>query len=131
MIILETTDVPASHQYLRAYRQTKLGEPESRLMLAVLLEAMQTYQKFAGSTSSHGKALFRDVEKWFWSANSDGVFSFVNICEVFGLDPSVFRQGLLRWAKNRKGRESSGKVFQLRNAANRRIGLRANGLRAE
>ncbi len=120
MISLET-DVLASHKYFNVHRQTKAAEPERKLMFAVLVEAVQTYQKFACSTSARGQALFREAETWLWSENSDGVFSFSNICDVFELDPLLFRRGLLKWRVNRKLRGSPAKITQLRSPANRSL----------
>lgn len=120
MINLET-DVLASHKYFNVYRQTKPAEPERRLMFAVLVEAVQTYQKFACSTTVRGQALFCEAETWFWDQDYEGVFSFSNICEVFELDPALFRRGLLKWRVNRKLRGSPAKITQLRSPANRSL----------
>jgi hypothetical protein len=118
MIIVEI-DVLANHKYFKVYRQTRPGKPERKLMLAVLVDAVQTYQKFAFSTSIRGQALFREAERWLWSEDSEGVFSFSNICEVFGLDPALFRRGLLKWREKRKRHGSPVKIVQRRSAANR------------
>lgn len=126
MILIEA-DVLVDEKYFRVYRQTKLGDPEKKLMFAVLLDAIQTYQKFAGSTSYREKALFTEAEAWFWSEDSDRIFSFANICEVFGLDPQLFRRGLRESLMSRKSRRSPAKVVQLRAAANRTRRLTLSG----
>jgi hypothetical protein len=118
MIFIEP-DILAPHKYFKVYRQTRPGEPERKLMFAVLVDALQTYQKFAFSTSARGQALFREVETWLWSEDSDGVFSFSNICEVFGLDPGLFRRGLLKKRVTRNRRGPLAKIVQLRSPANR------------
>jgi hypothetical protein len=107
-------DVRIDERYFRVYRQIKRADPERKLMFAVLVDAIQTYQKFAGSESFHGKALYRKEEAWFWSKDSDRVFSFAHICEVFGLNPAFFRWRLRQLTIIHKGRVSRGKVFQLR-----------------
>lgn len=100
-------------------RQTEPGDSERKLMLAVLVDAIQTYQKFADSKSFGGKALYRQEEAWFWSENSDPAFSFANICQAFGLNPAFFRWRLRQLTILRKARVSRGKVVQFRPAANR------------
>jgi hypothetical protein len=118
MIIFDI-DVLANHYYFKVYRQTKPGEPERKLMFAVLVDAVQTYQKFAFSTSTRGQRLFHETERWFWRDDCDGVFSFCNICDVFGLAPVLFRRGLVRWIMNRKRRGSRAKIVQLRSPEHR------------
>ncbi len=120
-MILVEIDVLANHNYFKVYRQIKPGESERKLMLAVLVDAVQTYQKFVVSTSTRGKVLFRETETWFWSQDSDGLFSFLHICEVFGFDAALFRRALLKWRENRKTQGWSAKIVQLRSAANRRL----------
>jgi hypothetical protein len=109
-------DVLIDERYFRVYRQIKPGDPERKLMFATLVDAIQTYQKFADSKSFRGKALFREVEAWFWSEDSDRVFSFANICEVLGLNPAFFRWRLRQLMIIHKRRVSRGKVVQLRPA---------------
>jgi hypothetical protein len=112
-------DILISQKYLKIYQQTKRAEPEKKLMLAVFVDALQTYQKFAFSRSARGKALFREAESWFWREKPDCVFSFSSICEVFGLNPPFLRRGLLQWVEDHKRRGASRKRFQLRTGAGR------------
>ena len=106
-------DVLAPQQYLKNYRRTNPAEPEKALILAVLAEAVDTYQRFAFSESSRGQALFREVEAWFWGEEPDSLFSFLSICEVFGLDPGFLRRGLMQWTASRRRSTSPRKKFQL------------------
>ena len=82
-------------------------------MFAVLVEALQTYQKFAFSRSARGQALFHEAETWFWKDEPDGVFSFSSISEMFGLNPPFLRKGLLQWVEGRERRGPPRKI-QLR-----------------
>jgi hypothetical protein len=94
-------DILASHQYLANHRRSDPAEPERALIFAVLAEAVETYQKFAFSNSGRGRALFREAQAWLWDDETDGLFSFLNICAMFGLDPASLRRGLSRWRANR------------------------------
>ena len=106
-------------KHSRLCRQTQPCDPERKLMFGVLVDAIQTYQKFADSKSFRGKALYEEEEAWFWSEDSDGVFSFTDICEVFGLNPAFFRWRLRQLTILHKARVSRGKVVRLRPGANR------------
>jgi len=112
-------DILISQNYLENYQQTKAAEPEKKLMFAVLVDAVRTYQKFAFSRSDRGNTLFREVEAWFWGERSDCVFSFSSICEVFGLNPPFLRRGLLQWVEDCERRRPRRKIFQLRTVAGR------------
>ena len=68
--------------------------PEVALMCAVLEDAFDCfYQQFV-SRSRRAKSLSREAEKWFFSDDSESIFSFVSICTVLGLDPNVIRRRL-------------------------------------
>jgi hypothetical protein len=107
-------DILAPNQYFRNCQRTSPAEPEKALMLAVLVQAVDTYQRFAFSDSPRGRLLFREVEAWFWrEKSSDSVFSFRSICEVFGLNPDFLRRGLMQWTANRERTKSPRIKIQL------------------
>jgi hypothetical protein len=87
-------DILAPNQYFRNCLRTSPAEPEKALMFAVLAEAVDTYQRFAFSDSPRGRLLFRE--------KPESVFAFRSICEVFGLDPSFLRRGLMKWTADRQ-----------------------------
>ena len=72
-------------------------QPEKRLMLAVLEEAVRTFQHCASAHSPRGQRLFTEAEAWFASDDTDWPFSYVNICDALGLEVSALRAGLSRW----------------------------------
>ena len=74
---------------------------EHRLMLAVLEDAVHTYQRARGGGGRPGGRLFRETEAWFASDETDSPFAFVTICEVWDLDPDYIRTGLRRWHSRR------------------------------
>jgi hypothetical protein len=106
-------DLLAPHQYLKTYQRTNPVEPEKALMFAVLAEAIDTYQRYAFSKSSRGQALFGEVEAWFWGEQADFLFSFPNICEVFGLDAGFLQRGLMQWTASRQRYKRPRKKIQL------------------
>jgi hypothetical protein len=84
-------------EYFDNFRWKAQMEPEKRLMLAVLEDALACFQKHSSSRGGRGLKLFRETEEWIFREDNDRPFSFGSICEVVGLDPQYVRQGLLRW----------------------------------
>jgi len=46
--------------------------------------------------SRREKQLFREVEEWFLSQDTDWLYAFENICSHLGFDPGSIRTGLQR-----------------------------------
>lgn len=84
-------------QYFENFRRKVQAEPEKRLMLAVLEDALTTYQKHFSSRGGRGLRLFRETQEWIFREDNGLPFSFSNICDVVGFDPDYIRQGLARW----------------------------------
>ncbi|HEY1373396.1 MAG TPA: hypothetical protein VGH50_13070 [Candidatus Binatia bacterium] len=88
-------------QYFENFRRKVETEPEKRLLLAVLEDALACYQKHFSSRGGRGMRLFRETEEWIFREDSTRPFSFTNICEVVGFDPQYIRNGLLKWREMR------------------------------
>jgi hypothetical protein len=105
-------------------------QPEKRLMLAVLEDAVGTFQKYATANTRRARRLFTEAEEWFSSEETQWPFAFVNVCQALGLEPLYLRAGLQRW---REGQRGSAKVlrFPFRRVNGRRhsISGRPVGLR--
>jgi hypothetical protein len=98
-------DMLLSAQYFENLRRKTHFEPEKRLMLALLEDAINCYQDNLISRSGKKKRLFEDTEQWILTADGEWVFSFDNVCDALGLNPEYVRQGLLRWKeRNQKAR---------------------------
>ncbi len=97
-------------QYFENFRRKVQTEPEKRLLLAVLEDALACYQKHFSSRGGRGMRLFRETEEWIFREESTRPFSFTNICEVVGFDPQYIRSGLLKW-REMKIEEISRMVF--------------------
>jgi hypothetical protein len=71
------------------------SEPIKHLMLAVLTEAVQCYQRSPGNLDAQSRTReFSDVKWWLFEDQSDGPFSFENVCYVLKFDPFAFRRAL-------------------------------------
>jgi len=100
-------------QYLDTYRRKLHLEPEKKLMLAVLEDAVACFQKYVSARHGKGKVLFEDAEDWIMDENADGVFSFAHVCETLGFDPTYLRQGLVRWKQQYTALQGPAKVYRL------------------
>src|SRR4030095_4575530 len=96
-----------STHYFETLRKTIL-EPEKRLMLAILEDAIHCFQDNLFTRNVRGKRLFEEAEEWIVEADGDRVFSFENICEALGFNPAYVRQGLLRWMENKLPKHRKG-----------------------
>lgn len=69
---------------------------EKALMLAVLQDAVITYQKYAGSLTRRGRRLFAEVESYITDEDREWPYSFRNLCDVFDLDSDAVCEALHR-----------------------------------
>lgn len=71
---------------------------ERSLMLAVLRDAVECYQKYALARDPRGRFEFEEARRWIDSPDRDWPYSFENICDVLDIDPLYLREGLERYA---------------------------------
>ncbi len=87
----EDASLPA--QYWEMFARKRDLEPEKRLLLAVLDEAIRCYR----SQIFIGGRRFTEAESWLFCEDADDTFSFRNICDVLNLSPSRIRNSLRTW----------------------------------
>jgi hypothetical protein len=109
-------------------------QPEKRLMLAVMEDAVGTFQKYVWARDRASQRLLAEVEDWFNSDDVDWPYSFVNICHSLGLEVDFLRGGLRRWKQDTLDARVDGvKVvrfpFRRVNGSRHAITGRAPGLR--
>jgi hypothetical protein len=86
---------------LAACRNRLMVEPEKKLMLATLEDAVDCFRGNVLSESAEGKRLFEEAEEWLFDADSGWLFSSSNVCAFLGVDAESLRSALLTW-KQRK-----------------------------
>ena len=69
-------------------------------MFAVLLDAVECFQKYPFLHDEYANRLFRETENWILDNDREWLFSFINICDALTIDPQYLRKGLLRWKQN-------------------------------
>lgn len=77
-------------------------QPEKRLMLAVLEDAVALYQRHLLSTRPHERQDFDETTAWIWSEDRMWPFSFLNVCDHLDLNADRIRGGLTGWAERRR-----------------------------
>ena len=103
-------------------------QPEKRLMLAVLEDAVATFQRTATATNRIGARDFAEVESWLASDDVTWPYAFVNVCHVLGFAPSCLRRGLGRWLEGQRERPQTDNVVRLRYAFRRISGSRTRAV---
>ena len=84
-------------QFFAALKQKAQACGERRLMVAILEDAIDCFQKHVGATDNRSRHLCSEAEKWFLSDDDSWPFSFVNVCHALDLHPEFIRRGLLAW----------------------------------
>jgi hypothetical protein len=115
-------------QLLDTNRLGAASQPEKRLMLAVLEDAVATFQRSAVATSRAAGRDLAEVQAWFASDDMAWPYAFLNVCHVLGFDPSYLRRGLGAWFASVRQHERSGKVVPFRFAFRRISGSRTRAV---
>ena len=126
--------LPAQFDDLR--RSGVVTRGEHRLMLAVLEDAVHLYQIGCARGDTRARRVLDETERWFASEETTSPFSFVTICQVFGLDADYLRAGLRRWRAREVDRPTSGPMpLRIRHVSGSRhrvtIRHRVRALRAD
>ncbi|MCC6849682.1 MAG: hypothetical protein IT294_14355 [Deltaproteobacteria bacterium] len=77
-------------------RRRALPEPERRLRLALLDDALRYHRDYAGATERRARVLYEDAAEWIASRDRSEPFAFENVCDALGLDASAIRRALRR-----------------------------------
>lgn len=81
-----------------------LRDPERRLRLAVLEDAIRYFQRYVHATDRRGRVLYEDALDWLSSPDRSRPFSFENVCDALHLDAEYVRGGLRRWRDAERAR---------------------------
>lgn len=69
-------------------------------MIALLEDAIRTYQRHLFAESSHGRQLFHEAETWLMDDHPDAALHFQDVCDGLDLDADFLRGALQRWREN-------------------------------
>src|SRR5277367_3467323 len=88
------TDFVVPVQFYDLIRRSAFLDGETRLVFAVLEDAVRTYLRLRDSSRRRDRIEFAEVERWFEVRTGNVPFSFYYICEVLELEAESFRRQL-------------------------------------
>jgi hypothetical protein len=88
-------------QFFEGRNKNEILEPEKRLMLAVLTDAVNCYQVGCDAQRTSRIRAFREAEEWLFSAKGYGPFSFENLCYTLDITPDYLRKMMRKWRVQR------------------------------
>jgi hypothetical protein len=91
-------------QFFEGRRRNAAPEPEKRLMLAILTDAVHCYQVGCAAQKSSRIRAFKEAEEWLFSANGYGPLSCENVGYALAITPDYLRKMLRKWRVQRVGR---------------------------
>jgi hypothetical protein len=106
-------DIMLPAQYFAVLRKSAPQGPEYNLVLAMLQDAIECFQKYRCASDPNGRELFEDARAWIFSHDRLWPFSFENICGIVRMDPEYVRSGLSRWAERDEVLRRQGKVVPI------------------
>ncbi len=101
-------------QYYAALKRKATHEPERRLAIAVLQDAVDCFQKHLRARDRKARQLFVEAEEWITSEDRSWPFSFENICDLLQINAAYLRRGLLSWRERALDERLRGKVVPLK-----------------
>jgi hypothetical protein len=104
-------------QYFAILRRKGAHEPERRLVVAVLEDAVECFQKHIRARDIKARQLFRDAEEWIRSQDRSWPFSFENVCDLLQINPEYLRRGLMAWRDRQLNGQPREKIVPLKLAA--------------
>ena len=97
-------DILVPSQFFDRRQAEGSAQPEKRLMLAVMEDAIATFQKSFPEANRRQRRLLRETEEWIQSNDASWPFSFENICAALDIEADYLRQGLFKWKTAQQAR---------------------------
>ena len=125
-------DIVLPEQFFEGARRDSYVSGEKALMLAVLEDGIRCFQEHLRNPRSNPRLLSEQAEAWIRAVDYDWPFSFNNVCETLGIDPSALRAALLAWKAQRLAERTerdmptpaAKKVYRLHLRTKRTSGVR-------
>jgi hypothetical protein len=90
-------DALLNEHLISARQRREVLSCERRLMLAVLQNALDYYQRYIFAVDREGRELFEEAALWIGCTDRAGLYSFENISETLDINPEYLRRGLALW----------------------------------
>jgi hypothetical protein len=99
-------------QFFGNRRDIRSIEPLRRLMVAMLVDAVRVFQTKIEARQPSTRQEFAEVQRWIFSDDETGMFSFKPLCEAMEIDPQTIRNGLVRWKQKKLVAEKGQRVIR-------------------
>lgn len=109
--MVEPDTMTPSQYFERIFTESTLL-PEKRLMLAVLEDAIASFQRNFIQQRGTSETEDFDVETWLDSDDMSWPFSFASICQALDMEPEYLRRGLKTWRDRAQEAGTSGQVYR-------------------
>src|SRR3972149_1137975 len=106
-------DILLPTQYFATTKRKDHLEPEKKLMLAVLEDAVWCFQHSLLARDKRRKVMFSEAAAGIMEEEGDSLFSFKSICEGLGLNPKYVREGLMRWQEKEFAKRPRARIYRL------------------
>jgi hypothetical protein len=94
--VLSETDIILPSQYFGLVGSVGMSG-EQRLMLAVLVDAINVLQTWKGTGSAHKRRNFAEAAQWVNTRGTGYPFSFDSVCDALEIDSELLRSRLRLW----------------------------------
>jgi len=88
-------DAALPSQFADIWHRTRAISPERALALAVLQEAVVDLEKYRFAKRRRQQRMFWEAYEWIVSNDRRWPFSYINLCELIGMDADSARKRLL------------------------------------
>lgn len=106
-------DIMLPTQYFGTNRGGLRQEPEYRLVLAILEDAIHCYMKYRFASDGAGRELFADARSWIESDDRTWPFSYENVCAIVGIEADYVRDGLRKWEEQLAKTRRQATIYDL------------------
>lgn len=110
-------DVLLPIQFFAQLKRKRFSSGEHRLLIAIMQDAVECFQKHIHAHDSKRRQLYLDAESWFVSDDYMATFSFNNVCDLLGMNPEYLRQGLFDWRDKERTRRKARMLDAVRSHA--------------
>ena len=102
-------DIILPMQHFAAIQRKRFPSGEHRLLVALIQDAVECFQKHMHARDAKRRQLFLDAQGWIGSQDDRAVFSFNNVCMLLGMNPDYVRQGLEEWCERSRDVERNAR----------------------
>ena len=103
-LISHPTALSIDGAFLDSQGRSRARSGEEKLMLALLEDGIDSFFKYLRAADDKGRQISEEIDKWIFGRDSDWIFSFDNVCETLGINPSCLRAKLGQWKRSELNR---------------------------